>query len=689
MKTDHVMITINSINSINIRPISYISLVLILLTTVFFIGYSFSQNFSNFALGIVADPEIKSKSKTPINHIIVISQGKRSFDNYFGTFPGANGFPDNLAVPLNPFSQLSSHFTLGAWFNTNSTFSKIGFLLNKGGLGVDTPGKNLNYGIWMNNKGNIIGGFENKSGVDYVVISNKTYNDGKWHNVCVTYDGSVLRLFIDGESTAYNQTGGATPDSSGIQPIRLGSNSLNLSNYFIGLIDEIRIWNRTLEESEILDGYMENTYDTSGQLVYIPFENGSNKLTIGDTSTAAITNSSAELDGIYMNGTSYRDVTMQHTSYFEPFALNETQTDAPEDGPKVYETSYNNRLMNGFLFAQHINGKNPNLIMGYYDDQDLPYYWQLASDFVLADNFFVPSMDTGLGVHQYLYTASSVDYQRNTSFRGFIDLNRTIFDELNDGGIPWRVYVEDYDPTLNYTNESTRKNRYINLLTAIPRFVDNKTLNSNIVELVEYFSDLRSNRFPAVSYIVSPDSDESSPRDANAGQEFVASLVLALMKSKHWHDSVFILTYRESGGWYDHVRPPVINGEPYGFRVPTLIISPFAKKGYVDNTVYDTTSILKFIEYNYGLSPLSARDANANNLLNAFNFNQTPQNASIFNASVIGGVEDGSDGNIQSYNATSVYYLYIIIFCSMILIGLIFWRWTSLQKTKLDSTREN
>ncbi len=680
MKTNHVVNTISSIDTLNI---SCISLVLIFLTAVVFVEYSLSQNFSNIALGMVAESEVTAKSKTPINHIIVISQGKRSFDNYFGTFPGANGFPDNLVVPLNPLPQVASHFTLGAWFNTNSTFPKIGFLINKGGLGVDTPGKNMNYGIWMNNKGNIITGFENKSGVDYVVESNKTYNDGKWHNVYVTYNGSILSLFMDGEPTAYNRTGGATPDVSGIQPIRIGSNSLNLSNYFIGSIDEVRIWNRTLEYPEILKGHLNNTYDTSGQLIYIPFENNAKKH-IANTSA-----SSPELDGIYMNGTSYRDVTMQQTSYFKPFALNETLTDAPEDGPKVYETSYNNRLMNGFLFVQQISGKDPNLVMGYYDDQELPYYWQFASDFVLADNFFAPSMDTGLGVHQYLYTATSIDYPRNTTFRGFLDLNRTIFDELHEGGLPWKVYVENYDSTLNYTNDSTRKNRYINLLTAIPRFVDNKTLNSNIVDLVEYFRDLHSNNFPAVSYVVAPESDESSPRDAKEGQEFVASLVAALMKSKHWDDSVFILTYRESGGWYDHVRPPVLNGEKYGFRVPTLIISPFAKNGYVDSTIYDTTSILKFIEYNYGLSPLSTRDAYANNLLNAFNFNQAPRKASIYNESIIGHGESGNERNIQSDNVTRVYYLYVIIIGSMTLTGLIFWCWMLRGKVKLDSIRDN
>ena len=673
-----------TIKSIDIPGIFCISLILVFLTAIVFVEHSLFQNFSNIAFGLVLDSELTSKSKTPINHIIVISQGKRSFDNYFGTFSGANGYPENLAIPLNPFPQPASHFTVGAWFNTTNTLSKIGFLINKGGTGVDTPGKNMNYGIWMNNKGNIVAGFENKSGVDYVVASNKTYNDGKWHNAFVTYDGDILRLFMDGEPTAYNRTGGASPDVSGTQPIRIGSNSLNLSNYFVGQIDEIRIWNRTLEYSELLKGYNNNTYDTNGQVIYLPFGNSSGKNTIANTSS-----SSPELEGVYMNGSSYRDVTLQHTSYFKPFALNETLTDAPEDGSNVYQMSYNNRLMNGFLFAQYIHGKNPNLVMGYYDQKDLPYYWRFASDYVLADNFFAPSMDTGLGVHQYLYTASSVDYQRNASFRGFIDLNRTIFDELEEGGHSWKVYVEDYDPGLNYTNDDTGKNRYINLLTAIPRFVDNKTLNNNIVNLVEYFRDLHSDNFPAVSYIVAPESDESSPRDVKAGQEFVASLVLSLMESKHWEDSVFILTYRESGGWYDHVRPPVVNGERYGFRVPTLIISPFAKQGYVDSTIYDATSILKFIEYNYGLSPLSTRDAYANNLLNAFNFNQAPRNAPIYNASNFTDIENGSERNIQSENAIKVYYLYLMIISSMTLAGLIFWRWAHRGKVKLDSIKDN
>jgi len=135
---------------------------------------------------------------------------------------------------------------------------------------------------------------------------------------------------------------------------------------------------------------------------------------------------------------------------------------------------------------------------------------------------------------------------------------------------------------------------------------------------------VNSNDFPNVAYIVVPSFDETSPKDPTVGHELASALVFALMKSKHWNDSVFIIMYSESGGWYDHVSPPKIDGKSYGFRVPALVISPFAKKGFVDSTLYDVTSILKFIEYNYALSPITKRDAAANNMFNSFDFTIPP-----------------------------------------------------------------
>ena len=201
-----------------------------------------------------------ANSSTPVKHVIVISQGRRSFDNYFGTFPAANGIPQNLTIPFNPFPPPIQKFTLATWFNTNNTFLDNAFLVNKGGVGSDTKGYNMNYGIWMNSNGNIIAGFETMDGIDFTVGSDKRYNDGRWHQAVVTYDGNDnLKLYVDGNQIAINKTNGVTPDLTGTKPIRVGSNSFKPGYYYTGLIDEVRIWNRTLEQSEILKGYDNNS----------------------------------------------------------------------------------------------------------------------------------------------------------------------------------------------------------------------------------------------------------------------------------------------------------------------------------------------------------------------------------------------------------------------------------------------
>ena len=253
--------------------------------------------------------------------------------------------------------------------------------------------------------------------------------------------------------------------------------------------------------------------------------------------------------------------------------------------------------MNGFPFAQTYYGRDGRLVMGYYDNREIPHYWKFASEFVLADNFFAPTMGSGVVNHLYLYTAGPVNFQNISSY-DFLNSNDNIFEELQERGVSWKFYVEDHYPTMNNTNEDVKTDRSTNFPPEISMFIDNRTLNSNIVGLAEYFRDLRNNDFPSVAYISAPTFDESSPKDVSVGQEFIASLVYALMKSKHWEDSVFIITYQESGGWYDHASPPKIDGQQYGFRVPTLIISPFAKKGDVDHTISDVTSSLTFIENN-------------------------------------------------------------------------------------------
>jgi phospholipase C len=323
--------------------------------------------------------------------------------------------------------------------------------------------------------------------------------------------------------------------------------------------------------------------------------------------------------------------------YVYPFHFEQVSSFVPKHNSEAYRISYNNGSMNGFVHAQNIEGREGKNVMGHYDYRNIPYYWDLASKYVLADSFFSPTMKTGLPNYLHIYAGQDYSGGSNRIPELGLQVENTIFDELERSQVPWKVYVQDYISSLNYTNEEARNDlrlRYNPLLT-IPRFVQNDTLNSRIVDLDQYFTDLKNNNsLPGVSYIIAPEFNERAPKDIGEGQEFAVSLIVALMRSQYWKNSAFILFYDESGGWYDHVKPPVVPGffdanleqgqHVYGFRVPALIISPYAKTGFIDNTTYDAASVLKFIEYLYDLPPLAQRDQMANNMINAFDFTKTP-----------------------------------------------------------------
>ena len=124
--------------------------------------------------------------------------------------------------------------------------------------------------------------------------------------------------------------------------------------------------------------------------------------------------------------------------------------------------------------------------------------------------------------------------------------------------------------------------------------------------------------------IGAPGGDEHPPKNIQGGENSVASdIVNKVGQSQFWDSSVIFVTWDDYGGFYDHLAPPQVDEYGYGFRVPALIISPYARQGYIDSVVNDHTSILKFLENRFGLSSLSTRDAAANDLSEAFDFTQS------------------------------------------------------------------
>jgi phospholipase C len=368
--------------------------------------------------------------------------------------------------------------------------------------------------------------------------------------------------------------------------------------------------------------------------------------------------------------------------YVYPFYLEQISPFVPKSSSKTYSLSYNDGLMDGFAYAQALEGNDGREVMGYYDSRNIPYYWDLASKYVLADRFFSPTMKTGLPNYLTLYAGQNATFGTNEIPEQGLEIY-TIFDRLEERNIPWKVYVQNYESSINYTNEKARsdvKLRY-NPLLAIPRFVHNETLNSHIVDLDQYFRDLEGNHtLPNVAFITAPDTNERSPRSPAVGQEFVVSLVTALMKSKYWKDSTFIVTYDEAGGWYDHVAPPRRGDFQLGFRVPTLVVSPYAKSGYVDNTTYDVTSVHKFIEYLFGLSPSSSSIDNfANNMLNAFDFAKPPREPIIPTGTYH--TEFRLESGSQKISVEGVQIIYAAVMASILVVVII---WIFVRKRKIN-----
>jgi acid phosphatase len=130
---------------------------------------------------------------------------------------------------------------------------------------------------------------------------------------------------------------------------------------------------------------------------------------------------------------------------------------------------------------------------------------------------------------------------------------------------------------------------------------------------------IESNSLPAVAFYkpIGPKTQHPGYADIESGDRHVADIISKIERSPLWSSTVIVVTYDENGGFWDHVPPPIVDRWGPGLRVPTLIISPFARRSFVDHTFYDTTSILKMIETRYGLAPLGERDAHANDLLNS------------------------------------------------------------------------
>jgi len=273
--------------------------------------------------------------------------------------------------------------------------------------------------------------------------------------------------------------------------------------------------------------------------------------------------------------------------------------------------------------ATRPDGSPPDWVLNtlsYYDWHEIPNYWEFARRFTLCDYFFSSLMGPSEPNHLYTVAAQSGGLVNNPG-PGLVGEPGvysfpTMAELLQTSGISWRYYDQKENP---------RQHSLWNPLPGFIAFQHQPDLMEHLAPLGDFFRDINEGRLPAVCWIVPIGTDsEHPPADVRQGMWHVTNLVNAIMDSPYWRDSVIIVTWDDYGGFYDHVPPPDVDNYGFGPRVPALVISPYARPGFISHMHFDFTSPLKLIERRFGLKPLADRDRDANDMLDCFDFRQKP-----------------------------------------------------------------
>ena len=273
----------------------------------------------------------------------------------------------------------------------------------------------------------------------------------------------------------------------------------------------------------------------------------------------------------------------------------------------------------GFLRS----GDNDVFSISYYGEDDLGFTPHAAKEFTVCDRFFCSLMGSTYPNREYMHSAQSYGNRDNTlplKTLGFPDT--TIFNSLAKAGATSRYY-------------------YIDLPVAAFWGAPGLLRSARIEE---FYARCQRGTLPNVSFVDpsflneggGTSGDEHPHGDVRVGQAYVSDVVHAFMESKQWERGALFMVYDEWGGFFDHVPPPRVpdvrnSADPaqdygqMGFRIPAVIVSPWVKRANVEHSTYGFESILKMIEYRFGLNPLTKRDAYAQNIARAFDFESNPR----------------------------------------------------------------
>jgi phospholipase C len=266
------------------------------------------------------------------------------------------------------------------------------------------------------------------------------------------------------------------------------------------------------------------------------------------------------------------------------------------------------------------------IAMRFWDEHDLPFTYSLARCFPIGQRYFCSVLAQTYPNRRYFFTGTSSGLTA-TDLEQSLQLpaaNGTIWDRLDAHHIEWKIYYQNAPSWL------------------IVPGVFTPARAKRQQPMTRFFADAAAGKLPKFSFL-DPQyltTSEEDPQDIQVGEEFVAKVVRALMHAPTWKGTVLFLTYDEHGGYYDHVPPPAAIApdsiapiqapvdpplapggfDRYGFRVPLVVVSPWARSGYVSSVVQDHTSMTAFIERKWNLPAMTFRDANAHPMTDYFDF---------------------------------------------------------------------
>jgi phospholipase C len=311
---------------------------------------------------------------------------------------------------------------------------------------------------------------------------------------------------------------------------------------------------------------------------------------------------------------------------------------------------------------------NPD-VMGYHDGQDIPNYWAYARNFVLQDHMYEPNASWSLPAHLFMVSEWSARCARHdepmscvSALQNPVNPDKARADYawtdltylLHKRRVSWRYYVftgtepdcEDDEMICESVRQGAKTPGIWNPLPYFDTVQQDGQL-ANITTLSHYFDAARTGTLPAVSWIDPTGSvSEHPPALVSAGQAYVTKLVNAAMRGKDWKSTAIFLAWDDWGGFYDHVTPPSVDRLGYGLRVPGLVISPYARRGYIDHQTLSFDAYAKFIEDDFlggqRLDPATdgrpdprpdvrENDPILGTLVRDFNFKQKPRQPLLLN----------------------------------------------------------